>query len=134
MTREEAIETLRSRLVALAGGGSSMCRVAAERGIFCRGFRRWNDHDFHQRWSVVLGESNHLSRAQVEQIADLWQLAEQARYRVGLACDACTGRSGTVCRGWDEFSNEALATFCAELLGRRVRVESNEVDAIASDG
>jgi len=124
-TREEAIAKLRRSLQKLAGEDHSICQVAAERGIFCRGFRRWHDAEFHERWRVVLGESTHLSRSQIERLADVWQLSEQIRCRVGLACDAQTIAHGP-CRGWAEFSDETLGHFCAEVLGQRVLVKEAE--------
>jgi hypothetical protein len=120
-TRGEAIDHLRDFLRPMCGSDRSMCEVAAEKGIFCRGFRRWHDAEFHRRWKPALGSSNHLSRAQMERLADLWQLCEQARSSVGFACDASALRPGA-CRGWDEFSNDALARFCADLLGVSVVV------------
>jgi hypothetical protein len=119
--RRDAIDRLRDALRRLTDDEHSICQVAAEQGIFCRGFRRWPDSEFHRRWKNALGRSTHLSRPQMEELADLWQLAEQVRCRVGLACDAQTGRHGA-CRGWDEFSNEDLARYCSELLGANVVV------------
>lgn len=114
-TREETIDALRSRLTRLAGPEKSLCLVAAERGIFCGGFRRWPIAEFHRRWKPAIGESTHLSRAQMELYADLWQLTEQLCRGVSLACDANRGRADAPCRGWDEFSDEELARFCREL-------------------
>jgi hypothetical protein len=126
-SRQTAIAALRLCLNRLSDGEHSTCQVAAERGIFCRGFRRWNDHEFHQRWKAVLGESTHLTRPQIELLADLWQLSEQIAQSVPVACDAHSAASGP-CRGWQEFSNEALARYCAELVGRKV-VVANDVNA-----
>ena len=98
-----------------------MCRVAAERGIFCRGFGRWPEREFHERWKRLLGVSTHLNRSQIERLADIWQLSEQLRHRVPLACDAQTLSPGA-CRGWDEFSNADLSRFCKEIMGRDVTV------------
>ena len=78
-TRAEAIACLRESLVKLCGEGHSMCQVAADRGIFCRGFRQWPEREFHDLWKPLIGESTHLSRAQMERFADLWQLSEQVR-------------------------------------------------------
>ena len=114
-TREETIRTLRSRLTRLAGPDESLCRVAAERGIFCRGFRRWQVAEFHRRWRPAIGVSTHLSRAQMERYADLGQLTEQLCRGVPLACDANRGDDEAPCRGWDEFSDVELARFCREL-------------------
>ncbi len=120
-TRAEAIACLRESLVKLCGEGRSMCQAAADRGIFCRGFRQWPEREFHDLWKPLIGESTHLSRAQMERFADLWQLSEQVRQGFTLACDAQVVRPG-VCRGWDEFSNVDLSRFCAEILARRVVV------------
>jgi hypothetical protein len=120
-TRGEAISRLRESLQRLSDDEHSMCQVAAERRIFCRGFQRWHDSEFHDRWKAILGESTHLTRPQMEELANLWQLTEQIRTRVGLACDAQAMHHGA-CRGWDEFSNETLARYCNEVLGRNVVV------------
>ena len=99
-----------------------MCHVAAKLGIFCRGFRRWSDGEFLRRWTKVIGRSTHLTRAQLERIADLWQLSEQLRLRVPLACDAQT-TGNRACRGWYEFSNKDLERCCDEILGQDVVVD-----------
>ncbi len=120
-TRAEAIDRLRAEFQQLCGDSRSMCRVAAERGIFCRGFGRWPEREFHERWKGLLGVSTHLTRVQIERLADIWQLSEQVRHHVSLACDAqalCPG----ACRGWNEFSNADLGRFCKESLGRSVVV------------
>lgn len=131
LTREQAIARLRGSLLPLCDAEHSICHVAAERGIFCRGFRRWDDHEFHHRWKRVLGQSTHLSRPQMERLADVWQLCEQIHHGVKLACDAPAGARGA-CRGWDEFSNETLAQFCLEL-SRRAVVVATEFDANAPE-
>lgn len=127
--RQEAIARLRVGLLKLSDGEHSMCYLAGKLGFFCRGFRRWPDHEFHRRWKKVIGRSTHLTRPQLEQVADLWQLTEQLRLRVPLACDAPTTTGGG-CRGWNEFSNEDLARCCDEILGRNV-VVATEIAQIA---
>jgi hypothetical protein len=112
---------LRQALLTLCDGEHSMCQVAAERGIFCRGFRRWNASEFDRRWRFAIGRSTHLSRAQMEEFANVWQLSEQLRQRVALACDAGVNGPGG-CRGWNEFSNADLSRFCADVLGLSVQV------------
>jgi hypothetical protein len=121
-TREETIERLRAGLLRLTDGERSLCRTAAELGIFCRGFRRWPDGQFQRSWSKALGRSTHLTRPQLEAVADLWQLTEQIRLRVPLACDAQTGPD-CACRGWNEFSNANLEGFCDEILGANVVID-----------
>lgn len=132
-TREEAIARLRIKLLTLADGEQSMCRVAARLGIFCGGFRRWPDAEFFDRWTAVIGQSTQLTRPQLERVADLWQLTEQLRLRVPLACDAQTLAPGA-CRGWNEFSNEDLEVCCKQILGRDVAVPEllKSTEAIAS--
>ena len=120
-SRREAIARLRAALVALTDEEHSICHVAAKLGIFCGGFRRWNASEFDRRWRSAIGRSTHLTRPQMEEFANLWQLAEQIRQRVALACDTKTKNGGT-CQGWDEFSNADLARFCADVLGQNVEV------------
>jgi hypothetical protein len=120
-TRAEAIERLRRALQTLRDDGRSTCEVAAERGIFCLGFRRWPASEFDRRWRRALGRSTHLSREQMERLANIWQLAEQIRCRVALACDI-EATERTACRGWEEFSDADLARYCGDILGRDVVV------------
>jgi hypothetical protein len=132
-TRSEAIARLRIGLLNLSDGEHSMCQVAAELGVFCRGFRRWPDGEFYRRWTKVIGRSTHLSRPQMEQLADVWLLLEQLRLRVPLACDAQTIVRGA-CRGWNEFSNRDLEMCCDEILGRNVVVAAESAQIIKSIG
>ena len=130
--RGEAIASLRKALLALADGEHSICQVAAERGIFCRGFRRWNASEFDRRWRFAIGRSTHLSRAQMEEFANVWQLSEQLRQHVPLACDAGANGPGG-CRGWAEFSNADLSRFCADVLGLSVQVVEFDEHGVSSD-
>ena len=120
-TRPEAVKNLREALLKLSDEEHSICQIAAERGIFCHGFRRWSESEFDRRWRVALGRSTHLTRAQMEELANVWQLTEQIRCRVALACDARSS-PGSACRGWDEFSNADLGRYCADILGKNVVV------------
>jgi len=123
-TRSEAIARIRWALLQHADGERSMCAIAAELGIFCRGFRRWHDREFHLAWRPAIGVSTHLTRAEMERLADLWQLSEQLRLQASIACDAqaiCAG----ACRGWNEFSNEKLEQFCSDILGKRVALDES---------
>ena len=120
-TRARAVSGLRQSLLKLCGDGASICQVASERRIFCRGFRRWHDREFHERWRTTLGSSTHLTREQTERLADIWQLCEQLRHGVTLACDAQAAVPGA-CRGWNEFSDGDLERFCGEILGRAITI------------
>jgi hypothetical protein len=132
-TREEAIGRLRAGLLRFSDGQHSMCQIAAELGIFCFGFRRWSDVEFLRRWGTVIGRSTHLTRPQLEQIADLWQMTEQLRRRVPIACDAATIACGA-CRGWNQFSNRNLARHCADILSRDVVVVDETNLAAGEEG
>lgn len=120
-TRGEAIARLREALIKLTDDERSMCQVAAERGIFCHGFRRWNALEFDRHWRNSIGRSTHLSRAQMEEFANLWQLTDQIRTGVAFACDLQAVERGA-CRGWAEFSNADLSRFCCDILGQDIDV------------
>jgi len=127
-TRDEAIAKLREALLKLSDGERSLCTVAAELGIFCHGFRRWTDDAFSRGWTRALGRSTHLSRPQMERLADIWLLSEQLRLRVACACDLAAAGGG-VCRGWYGFSNADLERCCEQILGRNVAiVEPDQID------
>jgi hypothetical protein len=123
-TRDVAISRLREGLLKLSGGERSFCAVAAEHRIFCHGFRRWTDDAFSRGWTNALGRSTHLSRQQMERLADIWLLTEQLRLRVSCACDLAAAGGG-VCRGWNGFSNADLERCCDEILGRNVAIVEN---------
>ena len=120
-TREEAVARLRPILRKLCGQEQSLCRLASERGTFCGGFRRWPAREFHRRLRPHIGTSTHLTRSQMEAFADIWQLSEQLRLGVTLACDAASLSPGA-CRGWEELSDADLTISCRELLGKAVTV------------
>ena len=129
--REGAIGVLRCRLAELADGERSLCSIVGERGLFCRGFRQWNDHEFHRRWRAVFGASTHLSRREIERLADLWQLAEQIACGAALPCDVASGRPAA-CAGWREFTDAELERFCAEMDGFDPKVDTAPPDEDAS--
>jgi hypothetical protein len=132
LTREEAIASLRSGLLKLSDGEHSMCEIAARLDVFCRGFRRWPDSDFLRLWTRTMGRTTHLDRAQMERLADVWQLTEQLRLRIPIACDARSACGP--CRGWDGFSNRDLERFCADVLGRNVAIHEEGQSAQIAHG
>jgi hypothetical protein len=107
MTREEAIARIRERLVSLTDDDSCMCKVAAERGIFCRGFRQWSDGELRERYWWVVRKNPDITRAELESVANQWQLAQQDVRQEGLACDVQASVHDT-CRGWEDFSTDDL--------------------------
>jgi hypothetical protein len=114
-SRQDSIDRLRDALTPMTDGDRSLCQVAAERGIFCRGFRRWHVAEFDRRWRHAIGRSTHLAREEMERFADIWQLTEQLRQGTALPCNA-KSELDSPCRGWDEFSDQELARFCRELV------------------
>jgi hypothetical protein len=107
MTREEAIARIRERLVALTDEENCVCKVAAERRIFCNGFRRWTDKELRERYWWIVRKRPDITRAELERVANDWQLAQQDVRDVAIACDVQTTIHDT-CRGWDDFTTEDL--------------------------
>jgi hypothetical protein len=122
LTREAAVARLRRKLISLREEGKSVCQIAAEREIFCRGFHRDNDNDLRFRYAAAIQEAPQLTRAELEQRANAWQLERQQQEATMLCCDV-QAMYYESCRAWDDFSNEDLSRFCAEMLGERVRVK-----------
>ncbi|MEO8033194.1 MAG: hypothetical protein ABI837_02095 [Acidobacteriota bacterium] len=120
MSRESLIGALRAELVSRADG-RSICTMAAEKGIFCGGFKRFTDAELRERFGWIACKRPNASRADIENIADGWQLARQDVLEVETACDV-QSKEHDLCNGWDDFSNEDLAGFYQELTGHEVRV------------
>lgn len=121
VSRNAAIALIRAALLELVDDDHSMCQVAAERGIFCRGFCRYSDEELRRRYWWLAGPG--LTRKQIEQRANLWQLARQLYHDLPLACDV-QQRDRDACNGWDGFSNEFLTQFCRKLTGRELEITS----------
>lgn len=121
VTRETAVARLRRKLVELQEEGKSVCRIAAEKDLFCRGFSRDGDDELLFRYAATIENASQLTRAELEERANAWQLARQNQEGTLLCCDVQFMTYET-CRAWDDFSNEELSRFCAEMLGEKVRV------------
>jgi hypothetical protein len=121
ITRETAVARLRRKLIAMTEAGKSVCRIAAEKDLFCRGFHRDSDDELRFRYAATIGNASQLTRAEVEERANAWQLERQKQEGTLLCCDVQYMGYET-CRAWDDFSNEELARFCDEMLGEMVRV------------
>ncbi len=120
--RNEAIDILRAELLKRIGDEDmSACKVAAQQGIFCRGFARYSDAELRERYDWIARRRPSLSRGELEEIADRWQLARQEIGELPIACDVQKKVHDT-CRGWDDFSNQELSRFVAEICGRHVIV------------
>ncbi len=130
VSRPFAIRKLREFLLTLTDDDHSMCEVAARKGIFCKGFSRWNDDELKAHFAG-LAKRKKLNRWQLEALANKWELARQIVDRVPIACDAQAVEHDT-CGGWDDFTNESLAGFCRDLLGWEVKVTEAEDVALPS--
>ena len=62
-----------------------------------------------------------MSREELEEIADRRQMARQEVREKRIACDVQQEVSD-MCRGWDSFSNDALARFYFEMTGESIVV------------
>ncbi|HVR42133.1 MAG TPA: hypothetical protein VMS56_01705 [Thermoanaerobaculia bacterium] len=117
ISRDEAIARLRSELLRLVDEETSICRAAAERGIFCRGFRRFAPGELRARFDWIARRLAHSGDEEIEEIVNRWQLARQEVTQLPLACDV-QQREHVGCHGWDDFSREELSRFYLELTGR----------------
>ncbi len=77
VSREELVERLRLALAELTDQETSICKAAAERGIFCRGFARYNDQQLRRKYDWIVRKRPGMTRADLEQVANDWQLAQQ---------------------------------------------------------
>jgi hypothetical protein len=121
LSRDGAIDILRTELLKLAGDEVSICKVAAEKNIFCRGLHRLSDAELRRRFAWINAKNPRMPRAEMEELVDRWQLARQDVDGLPTACDV-QQLEHDGCRGWDDFSNEDLSRFCLELTGRNVVV------------
>lgn len=121
ISRQAAIERLREALVHLTDDENCMCRVAADRQLFCKGFDQYSDQQLRERYGWIVRRRPNVTRAELESIANSWQLAQQTVQNVPLSCDVQTMKHDT-CHGWDDFSNDQLAAFYKQLIGTEVDV------------
>jgi hypothetical protein len=114
MSRDILIAALRSELARRANGEMSICRLAAEQGIFCKGMSRYSDTELRDRYSWIVCRNRGISREQLEDVADRWQMARQDVDNVPTSCDAQQIEHDT-CGGWDDFSDAELSRFLTDL-------------------
>jgi hypothetical protein len=129
LSRETAVARLRQKLIALKEDGKSVCQIAAEKGIFCRGFDRDSSDELRFRYAATIENASQLTRSELEERANAWQLERQQQEGTLLCCDVQFMCYET-CRAWDDFSNEELSRFCVEMLGEKVRVTGKVSPAV----
>ena len=121
IAREEAVKILRGELLKLVDDENSICKVAAEKGIFCKGFQRYSDFELRKRYRWIARKDRRYTREEIEELANRWQLARQDVDELPLACDVQQVEHDA-CRGWDDFSSEELGKFIYQVTGRVVAV------------
>jgi hypothetical protein len=126
ISRETAVARLRRCLIELKEPGKSMCEIAAARNILCGGFHRYTDERLRELYRPMVSLDADASRGEIEQKANEWQLARTAMEGTHLACDV-QYRFYETCRGWDDFTNEALEDFLLEIAGEQVVVKGARV-------
>jgi hypothetical protein len=121
-SRTDVIGRLRSQLLKFTDIENSACKIAAERGIFCNGFRQYSEDQLRDRYWWIVRKNPGITREELETVANDWQLAQQEVFATPFACDVQT-RVHDTCRGWDDFSNEQLAQVYTQLTGEAVSIQ-----------
>ena len=119
MTRDELKERLHACLVDMVDEENSICKIVAERGIFCQGLRRCSEEELREKFAWI--SRDNMTREQFEDLVNAYMLGRSASLDQPLACDAQELDRDT-CLGWDEFTDRDLERFSEQLLGERIRV------------
>ena len=119
--RAEVINQLRSELLKHTDGETSACKYAAQKGVFCRGFARFGDGEMRRKYNWITRRRPDMSREELEDIANRWQLARQDVDALPIACDV-QQIEHDMCRGWDDFSNQELSQFYSQMTGKQIVV------------
>lgn len=121
ITRNEAISRLREALLKMSDDEHSVCEVAAQKGIFCKGFAQFSDKELFAKYKWIVKKLKIRTRAELEKYANLWLVTREAVTGKEMACDVqCEEHD--MCQGWDEFDNEELARFVDEVCAEKVHV------------
>jgi len=121
ITREQAIDRLRGKLLQLTDEDHSICEVSSAKGLFCRGFSQWTFEELKERYWWLVKSRPHIDRAELERLANIWQVARCTVMGTGLACDTQMAEHDT-CKGWDSWDNAELARYIDELCHEQVQV------------
>ena len=128
LTRTQAIALLRTRCLELVDEEHSLCEVASRRHSLCGGFSQWKTGELRKRFDWIVRKRPGIRRRELEDVANRWQLARQFALDEPLACDAQARENHhPICGGWDGFSDEDLARFCAESTGEPHHVVADPV-------
>ena len=119
--RAEAINILRSELLKRTDGETSACKFAADAGVFCQGFARFGDGELKRKFNWITRRRPEMTREELTEVANRWQIARQDVNSMPVACDV-QQMEHDMCRGWDDFSNDELSRFYAELTGNKIEI------------
>ena len=134
ITRNEAIALLRQKCMGLVDEEHSLCQVASQLRILCGGFSQWTSQELKQRYGWIARNRPGITRKELEDLANRWQLARQFVLDQPLSCDVQMQETHhPVCLGWEEHSDADLERFCQELIGQECHVVS-DLEAKAPPG
>ena len=123
LTREEVIDRLRSAMQGWQDDEHSLCQVAAEKGLFCRGFAQWKFGELKERYPQIVRSRPALTRDELEELANRWQLARQAVTGERTSCDVQRHEEHfQQCQGWDQFDDRQLELFHEEICEEPVEI------------
>jgi hypothetical protein len=124
MTRVQAIVGLRAKLLTLVDDQHSMCEVATRLKLFCGGFSQWKTHELKERYAWIIKNRPGITRKEIEDLANRWQLARQFVLDSPLACDMQTTGCEThpTCRGWNMFGDDKLAEFYRDIVKEDIEI------------
>ena len=92
ISRESIINRVRQELLRVTGSDQSICRAAADRGIFCRGFSQFSEADLRQRLPWIARRRPEMNQAELAS----WATVGSWRDRKSMACRArATFRTGS---------------------------------------
>jgi hypothetical protein len=131
MNRQQAIQALREKLVTLVDDRHSLCEAASRLHLFCGGFSQWKTHELKERFAWIAKNRPGITRKEMEDLANRWQLARQFVTDTPIACDVQSSgcEQHPTCRGWEAFDDQALAKFYRDLCGEAIEIEPAPVAA-----
>jgi hypothetical protein len=121
LSRPEAIANLREKLRTLTDADHCVCAVATRLGFPCSGFAQLSDAELRSRFSWIAAKRPGASRAELEELINLYLLGRQEVAGAALACDVET-REQDLCGGWNGFDNRRLEEFYGRVFGRPVSI------------
>ncbi len=95
VSRDVVINRLREALIGLTDDDHSICKIAAEHGIFCGGFQRLSDAELRERYHWLVRKDPSAPRPEIERLANAWEMARQVVHDKPLASDVHRSSTNT---------------------------------------